>query len=1076
MRKKTVSILTTMIVLVGLLATPAMSQEPGSSFTATALVPDSTHTVTANKDSILADSEAAYRTVDPKDLEVVSIIVTYDESFDESTLESSGGQIVHRYEKVARGVSMVVAGDKVSDVASLEGVAGVYLDQRHQTNTEASNDFIGSPTIWDDLGGQSSAGEGVVVGILDTGIWPEHPSFSDPDPGGKPYDAPPVIPGSNGFAGDPRPTCDFGNTGYNPDDVSFTCNNKLIGAYDFHDTYKLLVGLLPGEFDSARDANGHGTHTASTAAGNGGVEADIFDIPRGTVSGVAPRAHVIAYKVCGEEGCYNSDSMAAVEQAILDEVDVINFSIGGGNSPYTDIVSLAFLSAYENGVFVAASAGNSGPTPDTTGHREPWVTTVAASTTDRHFLTTIFLTADNGDTLELIGASVTEGIEISTPVIFSPVAQCDEEGLAAAGVVFDGEIVICDRGVFARVEKSYNVANVGAGGMILRNTEPQGLNTDNHFIPSVHIDADEGVALQAFMDSHTDVEATFTQGIASEVPGDIMASFSSRGGPGQTLGISKPDVTAPGVQILAGNSPLPATPISGRPGELFQSIQGTSMSSPHVAGAAALLADLHPDWTPGQIRSALMMTADATVVKEDGETPADPFDYGSGRIDLTKAGDPGLTISATKQDYVDHEADLYNANYPSLYVPVMPGATKVERTVHSELSKASVWSMWVDSPSDVNVLVPWKLYVPAGGERTFSIIIEAHDVPLGEVRHATLYIKYKSTTLRFPITIVRRQPVVTMDKVCDPATFAKGETTDCTITISNTSFDEANVKMLDVLPLQHRLVKGSVVGADEHRGWISYEGALYGAEPPDVTVVDGTGTTPAGGYLPLSAFGITPIDGVGDETIVNFGVPPYVYAGELHTSIGMVSNGYAVVDGGDASDVDFINQALPDPARPNNVLAPFWTDLNPAFGGELRAAFLGDGVSTWLVLDWEAVQNYGDSEANSFQIWISIDGVEDISFAYGPVSDGDGGFLTVGAENAYGNSGQNWYVDGTGTLVVEGSEVRVVSAPGAPGETHVVTYTAKGRRAGEWQNCAWLTGDIFFGVNTACFSGEVTKP
>jgi hypothetical protein len=507
---------------------------------------------------------------------------------------------------------------------------------------------------------------------------------------------------------------------------------------------------------------------------------------------------------------------------------------------------------------------------------------------------------------------------------------------------------------------------------------------------------------------------------------------------------------------------------------LFQSIQGTSMSSPHVAGAAALLTALHPDWTPGQIKSALMTTADASVVKEDGETPADPFDDGSGRIDLSGAGSPGLTIWATGQEYIDHKDDLWNANYPSLYVPVMPGMITVQRTVHSELSRGSVWTLWTDSPSDVNVLVPWKLYVPAGGDSTFSIIVEARDVPLGEVRHATLYMKYRRTTLRFPITIVRRQPAVTMDKVCDPATFAKGETTDCTITMTNTSFDDANVKMFDILPFQHRLVKGSVVGAEEHARWISFGGTLYGAEPPDVTVVDGTGTAPAG-YLPLSRFGIPAIDGVDDETITNFTVPPFTYAADTYTSIGMVSNGYAVVGGGDASDIDFVNQMLPDPARPNNVLAPFWTDLNPTFGGEMRAGTLTDGISAWLILDWEAVQNYGDGEVNSFQIWIGLNGVEDISFTYGPVSDGDGGALTVGAENAYGNSGQNWYVDGTGTLVSAGSEVRVVSAPGAPGETHVVTYTAKGKWYGEWQNCAYLTGDIFFGVNTACFSGEVTK-
>jgi uncharacterized repeat protein (TIGR01451 family) len=1074
MRTKTMSIIAVLAVLLGFYAIPAASQEPDGSFTATALTPDSSYTSGAEKDSgAPIEGMPAFRAIDPESLEVVSIIVTFDDSLDADTLEAtSDGKVIHRYDKIFKGASMVVAGNKVDTVASLEGVTGVYLDELRQVDTERSPDFIGAPTIWGQLGGQGSAGEGTVVGVLDTGIWPEHPSFSDPDPSGKPYDAPPVLPGSNGFgAGGPRSTCDFGDTAVNPDDQPFTCNNKLIGAYDFHDTYKTLVGLLPGEFDSARDANGHGTHTASTAAGNGGVAADIYDVPRGTVSGIAPRAHVIMYKVCGEEGCYSSDSAAAVEQAILDEVDAINFSISGGTSPYSDIVSLAFLSAYENGVFVAASSGNAGPSADTTGHREPWATTVAASTTDRHFLSTITLVADNGDTVDLTGATVTDGITTPTPVIFSPDPQCNPQ---PAGT-FSGEIVICDRGGFARVEKSYNAANAGAGGMILRNTVPQGLNTDNHFIPSVHIDADEGTVLQTFMDAHIGVEATFTQGESTTVPGNIMASFSSRGGPGQTLGISKPDVTAPGVQILAGNTPLPATVVSGQPGELFQSIQGTSMSSPHVAGAAALLKDLHPDWMPGQIKSALMTTAYDNVVKEDGVTPADPFDYGSGHIDLNKAGNPGLTISATAQDFVDHEDDLWNANYPSLYVPVMPGKVYVERTVHSELSENSWWFTWIDAPPDVFVFVPHAIFVPAGGEKTFPIVIDARNVPLEEVRHATLYLKRGCDTLRFPITIVRRQPAVTLEKTCDPATFARGETTNCTITMTNTSFEEANVKMVDYLPFNLRLVRGSVVGAEaRYQRWVTFEGTLYGAAPPSVTVIDGTGTTPAG-YLPLSAFGIAPISGVGDETIVNFSVPPYVYAGEIYDAIGMVSNGYAVVGGGDGADVDYVNQTLPNPARPNNVLASFWTDLNPEFGGDLRAATLSDGVDTWLVLDWENVQNYGDGEPNSFQIWIGLNGTEDISFTYDAVSDGDGGALTVGAENAYGNSGQNWYVNGSGTPVVAGSEVRVASVPGSPGETHIVTFTAKGKYPGKWQNCAELYSDTFFGTNIACFSGEVTR-
>ena len=404
------------------------------------------------------------------------------------------------------------------------------------------------------------------------------------------------------------------------------------------------------------------------------------------------------------------------------------------------------------------------------------------------------------------------------------------------------------------------------------------------------------------------------------------------------------------------------------------------MSSPHIAGSAALLKALHPDWTPGQIKSALMTSATVEdVVKEDGETPADPFDYGSGRVDLNYAGNPGLTISASAQDYLDHEYDLWNANYPSLYVPIMPGVISVQRTVHSELGKNSTWTTSVNSPADVKVSVPRIVRVRAGGDKTFNITVDARLVPLGEVRFATLYLTHKETTLRFPITIVRNQPAVTLEKSCDPAELLQGDTTACTISIENTSFEEATVSLYDRTPPGLPLVRRSVEGATRKEGAasLSWDGMLYGAAPPEVTVVDGTGTTPAPGYLPLSLF-FDPIAGIGDETIVNFSTYPYEFAGETWTSIGMVSNGYAVVGGGDGADVDFINQILPDPTLPNNVLAPFWTDLDPSAGGNLYAGYLGDGVSTWLVLEWENVPTWSGDETDTFQIWIGVNGVEDI--------------------------------------------------------------------------------------------------
>jgi subtilisin family serine protease len=990
--------------------------------------------------------------------------------------------VTHRYDLILGGVAMVVPVGQLDELAGLPGVQAVYEDKLLQIDTERSPAFIGAPTTWSKLGGQGSAGEGVIVGVLDTGIWPEHPSYSDPDPLGKPYAAPPAPPVGTR-------ACEF-TGGANPG-APFTCNNKLIGADRFMVTYDALNALLPGEFTTARDDDGHGTHTSSTAAGNRGVHASIFGVDRGVISGIAPRAHVMMYKVCGEVGCYTTDSAAAVQEAIRDGVDVINFSISGGTNPYSDIVSLAFLDAYNAGVFVAASAGNSGPGADTTAHREPWVTTVAASTTDRHFLSTVHLTADNGDTLDLVGASVTDGILTPTPVVFPPAGlelcgSTDGPSPFAPGT-FSGEIVVCRRGGSARVTKSRNVGEAGGAGMLLYNPALQGLATDNHFIPSVHLENDKGASLLAFMASHTGVKATFTPGTASLVQGDVMASFSSRGGPGQSLGVSKPDVTAPGVQILAGHTPNPATVTGGLPGQLFQAIQGTSMSSPHVAGAAALLADLYPGWTPGQIKSALMTSARASdLVKEDGVTPFTPFDAGSGRIDLRKAWDPGLTFDETGANYVALQSQLWNSNYPSLYMPVMPGLITVQRTAKEVTGFDSHYVSRVEyqagQPRDFRVIAPRELLVHANGTITFDITVDARDVPIGQVRHAVVIFREKNfgCVVRFPVTIVRRQPVVTMDKTCAPGTFANGSTANCSITLVNNTFAPANVSMVDNLPRQLALVPGSVVGGDNANS-VAFNGTLAGAQPPNVAIA--AGASPFG-FVPLAGFGIAPLIGIGDETIANLGLPAayaFRYGGTLYTSVAIDSNGYAVVGSATAADNLFNNPSpLPNATRPNNTLAAFWTDLNPAAGGALRAGLLTAGPNRFTVLEWAAVPNFTNSaQVNSFQIWIPAAtnagpaSQTNITYAYGAVTGGDAGVLTVGAENQFGSRGGTLYFNGTGTAPTAGGGAIVTSAAGAPGETRTITFQVKGVRVGKWVNYAEMTGDLWFGTNIARFAGEV---
>ncbi len=264
-----------------------------------------------------------------------------------------------------------------------------------QPLSDSSPAFIGAPAVYSKLGGAPSSGKGVIVGVLDSGPWPEHPQFA----------APAGLPAPPAKADGTARTCDFGDNPVTPAADVFTCDNKLISGQPFLDTYNAVVG---GEVypDSARDSNGHGTHTATTSAGGPVADANPLGISRGPIHGVAPAAHIAVYKVCGAEGCYQSDSAQAVAQRVLDGVRVINFSISGGADPYSDPVEPAFLDAYAAGVFVAASAGNAGPGAATADHLSPWVTTVAASTQTRTFRSTISLSG--GTTLT--GASVTEGV------------------------------------------------------------------------------------------------------------------------------------------------------------------------------------------------------------------------------------------------------------------------------------------------------------------------------------------------------------------------------------------------------------------------------------------------------------------------------------------------------------------------------------------------------------------------------------------------------------------------------------------------------------------------------------------
>lgn len=970
----------------------------------------------------------------------------------------SGAKVGQKLRTVYGGIALTLPGEKAASLLKLPGVAAVQEDRREQPLTDSSPEFIGANTIYGKLGGAKSAGKGVIVGILDSGGWPEHPSFADPGT----LPAPPAK-----ADGTPR-ACDFGDNPLTPAADVFTCNNKLISGQPFLATYNALVG---GEVypDSARDSNGHGTHTATTSAGGPVDHANPLGIDRGAIHGIAPAAHVAVYKVCGATGCYQSDSAAAVAQAIADGVRVINYSISGGTDPYSDPVELAFLDAYAAGVFVSASAGNSGPGAATTDHRSPWVTTVAASTQTRTFQSTITL-AGGGATAAVKGASITSGLAGPLPVVLAsapPYSDALCVGEPPAGL-FTGKIVACQRGP-NRVLKGAQVKKGGAAGMILYNATPLDVMTDNHWLPTVHIDKPETDALLAFLNAHPDATGSFTQGEKATWQGDRITTFSSRGPGGDFL---KPDVTAPGLHILAGHTPTPESELEGPPGNLFQSIAGTSMSSPHVAGAGALVIALHPTWTPGQVKTALETTAVTKVTKQDGTTPADPFDFGGGRIDLSKAGDTGLTLDETAANFAASAADPLNRidlNIPSVNAPIMPGVITVKRTFVNATGKTLTYSATGTTVAGANITVlPPRFSVAPGKSVKLTIVITAPDLPDGQYfGQVDLRQANGDRRQHLPVAFFRQEGAVPIDQTCAPATIAKnsGEST-CTISVRNDTLKDAEVTALSTLNGKLRLT--GVTGATQVGGQIATAKTTLAAKQPDKPGI-APGANPAGGWLPLSGFGVTPRP-IGDEEAINLNVPAFVFAGKTYTKIGIVSDGYSVAGGTtSAADIQFAPQTLPDVTPPNGVLAPYWTDLDGTGETGVLATTLSDGTNSWLVIEWH-VHVYGVAGTKVFQQWIGLGGTEDITYAYDPANlpglPPAGYGLSVGAENDEGNAGGQIDTSAAGPS----QDYRITSTPGAPGGTLTYTLRMKGVSTG--------TGTVTTGTSTAQVRGitvEVDK-
>ncbi|MEP7282323.1 MAG: S8 family peptidase, partial [Rubrivivax sp.] len=433
--------------------------------------------------------------IDPNAPAVVSYMAYLASRQDALLNGVGGGRKLHSYGYVFNGFAAELTPDQAAKLALQKDVLAVTKDEARTLDTASTPDFLGLTApggAW-----SKTQGEGVIIGVVDGGIWPESMSFSDrtgsngnaSKEGKRSYQQ---IPGWNGKC---TPGEEF-NASH--------CNQKLIGARYYNAGWGGNAGIdaqLPWEYNSPRDFGGHGTHTASTAGGNQGVPITGAAAVFGSINGIAPRARIAAYKVCWETGaggsCFNSDSVAAIDQAVADGVDVINFSISGSQTSFRDPVEIAFLFAADAGVFVAASAGNSGPASSTVAHPSPWLTTVAAGTHDRNF--DALLTLGNGSTAT--GASVNQVATGPAAYVYAgdvglqgadanQVALCYSS--ADGGNVLDpakvaGKIVLCDRGVTARVNKSLAVKEAGGIGMVLANVVSGTLNAEVHSVPTVHL-------------------------------------------------------------------------------------------------------------------------------------------------------------------------------------------------------------------------------------------------------------------------------------------------------------------------------------------------------------------------------------------------------------------------------------------------------------------------------------------------------------------------------------------------------------------------------------------------------------
>jgi uncharacterized repeat protein (TIGR01451 family) len=939
------------------------------------------------------------------------------------------------YQIVLNAVAAELSESEADALRNMPGVKAVVRERFEVPLTDAGPQWINAPDI---LSGPPnnlphSMGEGIVIAILDSGINSDHPSFADV--GGDGYDHTNPL-GSGNYV--PGSYCDV----VDPD----FCNDKLIGAWDF---------TGPRDGTSPEDTDGHGSHTAGTAAGNvvpgATLAAPTTSLTR-DITGVLPHANIIAYDVC-IDSCPGSALLAAINQVVIDAaalpdgIHALNYSISGGSDPYNDIIEAGFLNATAAGVYVAASAGNAGPGPSTTGHNSPWVSTTAAMTHNRAIVNSVVDMASDGDPLnDIVGAGFTSGYGPATIInsadlegTFPGSTLCGLGGLGSfippwPPGTFNGEIVACTRGTFGRVEKGANVLAAGAGGYILMDNGA-GIVGDAHVLPGVHIRQEDGATLAAWLAANANPVGTISGYSLSldAANGDILAGFSSRG-PSLAVDVLKPDIGGPGVSVFAAeaNGQALASPE-------YQFLSGTSMSSPHNAGAGALLGAARPDWTPYEIRSALMMTAQRdTVLKEDGATPADPFDTGAGRLDLSRAQEVGIVLDETPANFVAANpaigGDPKTLNIASMQDSVCVGTCSWTRTVRNVERHTGQWDLsTVAAPGlGLSVNPDGRLKVKSGNTAEITVTADTTLAPNGwHFGSLEMARNGDGPDLHMPIA-VRAATSSNSDlltKTVDADAAAEGEPLNYEINLVNGTL-AGTIDLTDVLPDGVDFVPGSesevitngttITPFSHSGGQLTWSGTL------DPGGLDLTASPSPFGYFPLASLGVAPFACPSncDDGAIALNVPSFVYNGQSYSQVIWSVNG--TLEAGLASGVasSASNQNLPDPTVPNNVIAPFWTDLNLGAGGNWYVAVLNAGPTQFTVYEWKDVPLFGDlANRYSFQVWVQNGPSGNIWVTYAQLGNVSG--ATVGVENETGTLGSSYWFEGAGTAPAVGTDLKV---------------------------------------------------